>query len=813
MSRNLSRGSESLAPIYYADIRASEDFSRQQLSKKPLNLAGGLALPVIFNSELLGVVEFYSSRVLNLKQDDIDLIEKFSRIINGLYGQYQEGRMLNLLLDSCGEGVYGLDAKGITTFVNPQTCKILGYTSEELIGYSMHEKIHHSYSDKSLHAKNDCNIYNCIYKNKPSHIEDEVFWNKEGNAVPVEYTVTPIIENKNIVGGVVSFVDVSEKRKARQQMAIISNIQNTYIKADKKTVIFEEILQHILDITESEYGFIASVHKDLKGLPYLEVIDEQHAPKELEFKSLKTLLDDMLRTKKVVISNDPSSDKQHGGLPKEHSELKSYLGVPLLGLKDDLIAMCGVANREGGYSQQLVNDLKPLTRAVSNIIESYQYYTTIEDMAKFDSLTKLFNRQFAHLKLSELIEKHRKEKTHFYIFMLDLNNFKCINDLYGAHIGDEVLVSFSARISNLLKSADFFARVGGDEFLIILEKTSDLTKLTEMASCLSKASKMPYEIHGKSILCGLTIGSVCYPLGGKTKEELLNHVSFALYNAKRKKESISFFSKKEKQLFEEIMMLESDFKQAFLKKEFCMQYQPQVNLKTGEILGLEALIRWDHPTRGLLYPDFFIDYLESLGQSEKLNEYVLEKVLTDVSVLNTGKPLNISINVSPKIADFKKHIGRLVKIVQSKQGMLKAKNLNLEFEITESSFVSHKEKALNDALKQVKKQGIKCAMDDFGMEYSSINRLIQYKFDTVKIDKVFTQKLNKRNKKPAVAVIKALIQLSKDLDFKLIAEGPETEAQVQKLLEVGCFYGQGFYFYKPMLITKARDLIKKQNST
>lgn len=816
---------EKKSPIYYSDIRTAENFPRQQLSKKPLNLVGALALPVKYNNKLLGVVEFFSDKVLFLNSDDVVLIEQFSKIINGLYGQYREGRVLNLLLDSCSEGVYGLDMDGITTFVNERACEMLGYMPEELIGYSMHDKVHHAHPDGSFYAKEDCHIAHCIRDNRYLHIDDEVFWSKKGQAIYVEYNVTSIIENKNIVGGVVTFLDISEKRKVKQQMELISTIQSNYIKAETKQVIFDDILQSLMKITESTYGFIGSVKYDSQGLPYLKShaikdsawhvspkdTNEAHVLDELEYRNLNTLFGRTLKTKKIFISNHPSADKERRGLPKGPVEVTCYLGVPLLGLNGELLGMYGLANRKVGYSQQLIHELTSLTGVVSNIIESYQYYTVVENLAKIDSLTRLFNRQFAHLKLSQMIEVHRRNKTGFCLLMLDLNQFKFINDQYGASTGDELLILFSKRVSMLLKNTDFFARVGGDEFLILLESTRHSRQFTELLSCLHQENERPYKIDGKSILCSLTMGVACYPAGGKTKEELLSHVAFALYDAKRKKENICFFSKKSKQFFEQVMKLESDFKQAFVKKEFCMLYQPQVDLKTEEILGLEALIRWKHPTRGLLSPYHFIAYLEDWGLSEKLNEYVLKKVLSDIKILKLEKFVNISINISPKIIDFKSHIAQLVTIARSKQSMLNINKINLEFEITESSFSSEKASALNTALMQAKKVGIQCAMDDFGVEYSSINRLTQYHFDTVKIDKVFTQKLDKRGKKSAIAIINALVQLSEDLKFKLIAEGPETEQQVKALLDMGCVYGQGFYFHKPMLISKAAKIISRQN--
>ena len=809
---------------YYSDIGKERNFPRYRLSKKDLKLKGGLALPITYANKLLGVIEFYSVSALQITKIDIELFEKFSKIIGALYGQYQESRILNLLLDNCGEGIYGLDTEGMTTFVNPRACKILGYQAQELIGHSMHEKIHHSHSDDSPYKRTDCKIYDCINANNPSYVDNEVFWNKLGEAVPIEYAVTPIIENKNILGGVITFLDVTDKRKIKNQMDLIAKLQNRYIQYEDKNLIFDDILRYLLEITGSEYGFIGGILNDFKKKPYLKTYaitniswDEQskkfydeNAPKGLEFRNLNSLFGYTIRTGKYLISNDPTHDKRRGGLPKGHPVLNCYLGVPILGLNGEHIAMFGVANRVGGYDKALIDELKPLIHAISNIVESSRHYAVIGDMAKFDPLTGLFNRQYSNLKFDELINKHEKSQTCFCVLMLDLNKFKFINDTYGHQVGDEVLILFSNRVSRLLKGHDFFARVGGDEFIILVENISEPTYTNEIALRISKANNKPYIVQGKSVLCDVSIGIACYPMAGKTKKELLKHVDFALYDAKNKKIPFSLYSNKTKKEFDTVMRLDHDLKNAFIKQDFYFVYQPQVNLKTNKIIGFESLMRWKHPGKGDISPEIFIPILENFGNSEHLNEYVVKHVLDDLQTLQSSFPLKIAINISPRVSDFKRHIKTLVDMIASEQSMLDKNNITLEFEVTESSFINHEANTLKTALQQAKKQGILCSVDDFGVEYSSIQRLTEYQFDAIKIDKVFTQQLDKKNKRSSLAIVKALIQLSEDLDFTLIAEGSETEEQVKILIKLGCIYAQGFYFYKPVSLKKALTLIKNQ---
>ncbi|MDX2345245.1 MAG: EAL domain-containing protein [Legionella sp.] len=786
------------------------------ISVTPLNLKGAIALPIIYHNEFLGVLEFYSEKELDFSSTEIESFEIIAESINGLYGFYQEKRMLNLILNSCGEG--------ITTFVNPRACKILGYTEKELIGHSMHEKIHHSFANGKPYPRDTCAIYGCIQANKPSYIEDEVFWNKKNQPVPIEYTVTPIIENGNILGGVVTFIDVSEKRRIKRHLEIISKLQSRYITGEEKNSLFDAVLSYLIEATDSEYGFIGAVLNDKKGDPYLKTYSitniawnkemrKLYAKQVLEkggmeFRKLDSLFGYTLKTGKVVISNDPKNDERAGGLPKGHPNLNCYLGVPIFSSDNKLLAMYGIANRKGGYSETTVEDLKSLTHTISNVIESSHHYKTIQTLSRLDSLTKVYNRQYFDLKFNQIIEAHREKKQSFSILMLDLNKFKLINDTYGHQAGDDILVLFIKRMRSLLDSEHLIARLGGDEFVIIVTNVKSNQTAINLASLIAEAGKLVYQVQENKIYCEITIGIANYPGAGKTAQTLLKHADFALYDAKHNQLDWRVYSKGIDKQYVSILKLEKIVEYAFQEKTLYLVYQPQVDLKTNEIVGLEALVRLKKSFKKDISPATFIPIIEKSGNADRLNKYVVNRVLEDIALLKNKKPLKIAVNISPKVLKIDAHVESLVQLVENSQDLLDKKQITLEFEITESSFMHGAVNLLDKALSITKKAGISCAMDDFGVEYSSISRLTQYPFDMVKIDQFFVQKLDKKRSKAAKAVIRALVQLAKDLNFIILAEGPETKAQVDYLIELGCQYAQGFYFYKPMPMKAVNKLIK-----
>ena len=805
--------------VHLSNIYKSHNFPRAKYSKK-LNIKGGIGIPIFIDKKIVGVLELYSIDEMKLTENEITQFEKLQGLLTHQYRLYHEHRNLQLIFNAAGEGIYGLDLEGKTTFINPAACKLLGYKESELIGVCMHEKVHYNYPDGAPYSKEKCYMYAAFKHGKAYHIVNEVLWGKDGRAFEVEYTSTPIIESGKIVGAVVTFIDVSSEARFRHVINEIAKIQERYISGESKQSLFDYLLQFLIKHTESEFGFIGGIISKPGEEAYMRSYAlsniawdnkskkryEDNIKKGLDFRNLNTLFGHTITTGEVVISNAPDKDERSGGVPKGHPKLRAYMGVPIYG-SVGLIGMIGLANKKEGYNPSTVNELKPITNMLSSIIDSLNSSEIITNMARIDSLTGLYNRHYFEGKISDVIARHKDAQKIFAIMKLDLKNFKSVNDLYGHRAGDSILYQFSNRIKNIVKQTDFLARIGGDEFCIILGEMKNIENAKEIATRIIKSSLTPYETNNKEIICKASIGIATYPDAGESPEILLRHLDFALYEAKQKDASYEVYSDLLDRTYLERLKMEEDIRQAFDKDEFYLVFQPQIDIGKKIVHGIEILLRWAHPEKGTIPPGTFIPMIEKMKEAKRLNVYLIKKCINEIQQLKPDHPLVISLNLSPYIEDLPSHLFDLINIIKGKSFN---KYITLEFELTESSFISKSdkfEKELAHAMEAVKNAGIRFAIDDFGVEYSSINRLIEYQFDTIKIDMIFVHKLSTPDAASASAIIKAILGLSRDLGFDVIAEGAETEDQIHALNILGCRIIQGFHFYGPLSADKMQKII------
>lgn len=626
-----------------------------------------------------------------------------------------------------------------------------------------------------------------------------------------------------------------EKRRTATHLEEIAKIQEHYIRGTDKSQLFDYILKVLLQTTNSEYGFIGGIKLDKFGHKYLKTYAitnvawnketqecyNQNAPSGLVFSNLNTLFGHTINTGELVISNDPKNDPRAGhGMPDGHPKLNAYLGAPIYG-QTGLVAMYGIANRPGGYNQEIVNDLRTITNTITAIIESTRNIAIIDNMAKRDPLTPTYNRNYFKTKIEELITRNdTNSSTHenqFCLMMIDFNDFKSINDYYGHLIGDQLLVELIHRLEPLISKDDFISRIGGDEFTILLNNPENIAQAEKLAEKIVQISKEPYIIERKKIYFSVSIGLVFYPNTGKTFGDLMRRADFALYKAKKNPQQYQFYSDELEKLFNYKKTLEKELIAAIEQKQFYLVYQPQIDTKNNTIYGLEVLARWQHPEGKEILPNGFIPVIKKLGMSEAFNFYIVNLVTKQLSQhYSSGsnpknpsleKILRISINISPHVQNFSKHLSELIKIISEKQ---LHPNIQFEFEITEENFMTNdinSEKKLFATLKKLTKANIRLAIDDFGIKHSSISRLVSYDFNTIKIDASFIKKLTLPNANAAKAVISAITYLAKKLNFNVVAEGVETKQQAEILHEIHCYIMQGYYYHKPMSWREVQTLI------
>ncbi|GAB6085345.1 sensor domain-containing protein [Alkaliphilus crotonatoxidans] len=418
----------------------------------------------------------------------------------------------------------------------------------------------------------------------------------------------------------------------------------------------------------------------------------------------------------------------------------------------------------------------------------------VKNLVQKDILTGLNNRSYFIEKLDELIEKNKAEQVPFAILCIDLNNFKEINDSLGHHMGDLVLKEFAGRLSKLMRSDFILARYSGDEFLILLNGIKEIKEVEEFSKKVISEIKKSFKIEKTILYLSANIGISMYPKDGTDSDSLIRCADIAMFNAKEvKKHSICFYNKTMSKEVEDKFLIANYLNQAIEEGEYSLLYQPIFDLNNHQILGAEALLRWENKDLGMVPPDKFIPIAENTGQIWRIGEWVMETVLAQLkSWLDSGyRLIPIAINISVKQLEQEDFHG----VLKDKLMRNKIPVKYLELEITESVSTGNLEVIMNN-LAELTRVGFKISMDDFGTGYSSLGHINLFQLDKIKIDKVFIHDLKRSSKQREI--IKAIITMAKSLEMKVVAEGIETREQYEILSEIGCDLGQGYFLSKPI---------------
>ncbi len=421
-------------------------------------------------------------------------------------------------------------------------------------------------------------------------------------------------------------------------------------------------------------------------------------------------------------------------------------------------------------------------------------------MAHHDSLTGLPNRTYFHERLQQATVQAKRGTT-FVLMSLDMNGFKSVNDTLGHAAGDELLRTVAQRLRACVRETDTVARLGGDEFAIIQTGPKEPGDAVVLAKRLIHALGQPYMLHGQQVLSGCSVGMTMAPKDGVEADDLMKKADMALYRAKKEEvASFSFFEPELDTRMETRRMLERDLRQALLRDELRLHYQPLVDAQTQKVTSYEALVRWQHPLRGTVSPADFIPMAEESGLIVPIGEWVVRTACEEAATwVNQEK---IAVNLSP--AQFKS--GRLPEMIAEALSFSGLSANRLELEITESVLLQNSEATLK-ALHRLRDLGVRIALDDFGTGYSSLSYLRSFPFDKLKIDRSFVQDLPESHS--ARAIVTAIAALGASFNMSITAEGVEKLEQLEYLRGEGCDELQGYYLSKPkpkedLLVTRRK---------
>jgi diguanylate cyclase (GGDEF)-like protein len=420
-----------------------------------------------------------------------------------------------------------------------------------------------------------------------------------------------------------------------------------------------------------------------------------------------------------------------------------------------------------------------------DVTERCRAEAKIIHMARHDALTNLPNR----LLLQDNMEQALCRGDRLAVMFLDLDRFKSVNDSLGHSIGDALLCAVTERLQRIVAAGDTVARLGGDEFAIV-ESHASPGSASELAGKIIEALVDPFDVLGHQMVIGTSIGIAMAPTDGKVPDQLLRNADMALYRAKADgRGTYHFFEPQMDAQMQERRRLELDLRKALVANQFELYYQPLVDAGSRDVSGFEALLRWNHPERGVIGPDDFIPVAEEIGLVAPLGDWVLKQACRDAA----HWPAKLTVAVNLSAAQFRNPMLPLsVVAALGQSGLAPAR---LELEITESVLLQD-DRAVLDALHQFRSLGVRICMDDFGTGYSSLSYLRSFPFDKIKIDRSFVHELGR--KPDCAAIIRAVMQLGSSLGMITTAEGVETEEQFDILRAEGCMQLQGFLFSKPV---------------
>ena len=572
-------------------------------------------------------------------------------------------------------------------------------------------------------------------------------------------------------------------RHLHQCIARITFAKNFFVallKDDGKTIVFpyavDELDQDIID--EFDQGKIfEEVAIDPEHLSITGYTLSKDKPFLLYEKDIQKMLDN----KELYIL---------GSIPK------AWLGVPFGSGDNRGIVVVQSYSTDFLFQEKDKQLLSFVAKHINNAIERMEAKQQLQFLALHDPLTGLPNRSLFKDRIQHAFLHCRNNRhDNIAILFIDVDRFKQVNDSYGHHVGDKLLIAIVKLITATLRNTDTLARLGGDEFAILLDGKIVHETIRRITENIIRAMSEAFNIDGLNIFSSVSIGIATYSGTSESAEQLLIDADHAMYQAKLKgRNQYVFFEALAEQNKLSNVKVEYDFEQAIKNQEFIGNYQPLINFKTGDVIGAEILVRWQHPKLGLLYPDFFIPTLERSGQIVQLDLYMLKLAVSKLNLWADWLPEKFKLNVNVSTSGFASK--DFISYMQEQHLLAADITARLCVEITEESLILNVD-AVKNHLDILKSLNIPVALDDFGTGYSSLSYLHQFSLNYLKIDKSFVDELNTISNK--VVILDAVVNLAKALKIKTTAEGIETAEQYQKLKEIGCDLGQGYYIAKPLI--------------
>jgi diguanylate cyclase (GGDEF)-like protein len=567
---------------------------------------------------------------------------------------------------------------------------------------------------------------------------------------------------------------------------------------------FDDFLQLASQICRTPIALISLVDKERVWFKARLGLRVKEVPREGAF-----CAHTILQTEPLIISDareDPRFKRSR--LVTSQPFARFYAGVPLLTSTGQALGtLCVIDSISRELNADQVESLQVLARQVMALLEARRSRSDV-NFAYYDSITNLPNQELFKDRVQQALALTRRNEGQLAVMLVSLDRFKTINDTLGYVTSDQMLREIAQRIVSCVRESDTVARFGSDEFAVLSSHLNRAEDAAKIAQAIGEALSRPFQYADQELFITSSIGISLFPHDGKDAVTLLKSAGTALNRAKEQDgNNYQFYTSGRTTKALKLLVLENNLRPALERDEFVLHYQPQVNMESFQIVGMEALVRWQHPGLGLLPPAEFIRVAEDSGLIVALGEWVLHAACSQIkSWQDAGlAPLCVGVNLSPR------HFQQ-PNLVETVGQILKVTGLDpsfLELELTEGSIMKDPDQAIAK-LHELKAMGLKISVDDFGTGYSSLSHLKRFPIDTLKIDQSFVRDINTDS--DDAAIVAAIIDLAHALRLNVIAEGVETQEQLDCLRALGCDEVQGFLFSKPLTVDAFTELLVQKLS-
>jgi diguanylate cyclase (GGDEF)-like protein/PAS domain S-box-containing protein len=746
--------------------------------------------------------------VLRLVRSEAEAVQRTAALTEEIAERKKADQRFKELLESAPDAMVIVNHDAEMVLVNSQAVILFGWLREELLGHKIEILLPKRFRGKHMRNRND------FFKQPHARAMGaglELFGlRKDGTEFPVEVSLSPLETSEGTL--VISAIrDITERKAAEARIiylnrvyAMLSGINALIVRVQDRDELFREACRVALETGGFLMSMLCMVDRHT-----MKIVPVATAGKDKDKELMSSIKDRLstsetasstmvglaIREKQVVVSNDSLNDPRVL-FGKEYAEagVRSMAILPLK-VSDEVVGAFALYTGEIEFFQE--EEIKLLTELTGDIafaIDHLDKQEKLNYLAYYDVLTGLPSRTLFQDRLDQALTSANRHEGRLAVLLIDLDNFKNINDSLGHNAGDQLLKQLATRLANSLREGDTVARLGGDEFVSILVNVASEEDVTVVTQRILKLSAEPFTIDDHELFVTCSIGISLYPKDGEDAETLLKNADAALYSAKDKGRNNAQFCSAEMNVKAlQRLTLENDLRQALKRQEFLLHYQPRVDLCSGEITGMEALVRWQHPEQGLVPPGSFIPAAEDSGLIVPLGTWVLHTACAQNKAWQAAglKPVCVAVNLSAR--QFRQQdLVELVTRILRETGLDAA---YLELELTES-MIMHDVEATIATLTRLKAIGVKFSIDDFGTGYSSLSYLKRFPIDFLKIDQSFVRDLT--TDPDDAAITKTIISMAHDLGHKVIAEGVETEEQKSFLQLHHCDEMQGYLFSRPV---------------